>query len=399
MLHIDIPALSDFKTLAAVRGDVCVSIYLPTSPNPRDARANRIAFRDAAKDALVQLAEAGTDKRRRQSLDDRLGHFAGADDVNVQDLDHIRKLQHKKPNEFDAIWKQPAHGLGVLATPDELRAFRLSTSPKPRVEAGDRYHLTPLIRAMTSPISLFVLALAEESVRLIHVVANLPPAEVEIIHLPKRAERATHRPSIHVRAPRNRLQNLEGERILLEQFARQVDEAVRNAMASRAEPMVLAAAAPIASIFRSINSTANLVNDAALPDVAHQSDRQIADLALPILGQLYERDLKQMIARFDELKPNRATTDISYTAHAATAGAVDALMVDLDAVVPGMVSEFDGSVTYAVRDDAETYSVVDEIARRALSSGARVLGAKRDELPDRAPLAAILRYDFGTIAA
>jgi len=56
-------------------------------------------------------------------------------------------------------------------------------------------------------------------------------------------------------------------------------------------------------------------------------------------------------------------------------------------------------VTYAVRDDAETYSVVDEIARRALSSGARVLGAKRDELPDRAPLAAILRYDFGIIAA
>jgi hypothetical protein len=399
MLHIDIPALSDFKTLAAVRGGVCVSIYLPTSPNPEDARANRIAFRDAAKDALVQLAEAGTDKRRRQSLEDRLGHFAGTDDVNVQDLDHIRKLQHKKLNEFDAIWKQPAHGLGVLATPDELRAFRLPTSPKPRVEAGDRYHLTPLIRAMTSPTSLFVLALAEESVRLIHVVANLPPAEVEITHLPKRAERATHRPSIHVRAPRNRLQNLEGERILLEQFARQVDEAVRNAMAGRAEPMVLAAAEPIASIFRSINSTANLVNDAALPDVAHQSDRQIADLALPILDQLYERDLKQMIARFDELKPNCATTEISYMAHAATAGAVDALMVDLDAVVPGMVSELDGSVTYAVLDDAETYSVVDEIARRALSSGARVLGAKRDELPDRAPLAAILRYDFGTIAA
>ena len=59
--HIDIPTLSDFKTLAAVRGDACVSIYLPTSPHPNDAHANRIAFRDAAKDALAQLAEAGTD--------------------------------------------------------------------------------------------------------------------------------------------------------------------------------------------------------------------------------------------------------------------------------------------------------------------------------------------------
>ena len=230
MLHIDIPTLSDFKTLAAVRGDACVSIYLPTSPNPKDARANRIAFRDAAKDALVQLAEAGTDKRRRQSLDDRLGHFAGADDVNVQDLDHIRKLQHKKPNEFDAIWKQPAHGLGVLATPDELRAFRLPTSPKPRVEAGDRYHLTPLIRAMTSPTSLFVLALAEESVRLIHVVANLPPAEVEITHLPKRGKQVDARSLRSMCAARaTSCRSLEGGGCLLERVPRPVDEAVPEA--------------------------------------------------------------------------------------------------------------------------------------------------------------------------
>jgi hypothetical protein len=43
-----------------------------------------------------------------------------------------------------------------------------------------------------------------------------------------------------------------------------------------------------------------------------------------------------------------------------------------------LVSEVDGSVTYAASDDAEVYSVVDEIARRAL-------GARRDELPGRAP--------------
>lgn len=109
--------------------------------------------------------------------------------------------------------------------------------------------------------------------------------------------------------------------------------------------------------------------------------------------------LKDLIGRFDELKPRRATTDVSYAAHAATAGAVDSLLVDLDAVVPGLVSEVDGSVTYATNDDAETYSVVDEVARRALCTGARVLGAKRDDLPNRAPLVAILRYQFGVIAA
>ena len=102
-----------------------------------------------------------------------------------------------------------------------------------------------------------------------------------------------------------------------------------------------------------------------------------------------------MIARFEELKPRRATTDVSYAAHAATAGAIDELFVDLDAVIPGLVSDVDGSVAYAASDDTETYSVVDEVAKRALCTGARVLGARRRELPSNAPLVAILRYQFG----
>ena len=103
---------------------------------------------------------------------------------------------------------------------------------------------------------------------------------------------------------------------------------------------------------------------------------------------------RRVIARYDELKPRLATTDVSYAAHAATAGAIDQLLVDLDAVVPGLVSDLDGSVTYAASDDAETYSVVDEVTRRAPYTGARVMGARREELPDRAPLTAILRYAF-----
>jgi hypothetical protein len=76
------------------------------------------------------------------------------------------------------------------------------------------------------------------------------------------------------------------------------------------------------------------------------------------------------------LKPGRATTDLSHTAHAATIGAVEQLVVDFNAVVPGLVDDTDGSVTYSATDDAETYSVVDEVARRALLSDAR--GEERD---------------------
>jgi hypothetical protein len=119
---------------------------------------------------------------------------------------------------------------------------------------------------------------------------------------------------------------------------------------------------------------------------------QGADAVPPILNRLYSREIQAVTALYDELKPRHATTDVSYAVHAATAGAIDQLLVDLSSVVPGLVSDIHGSVTYSASDDAETYSVVDEVARRALCTGARVLGARRDDLPERAPLVAILRY-------
>ena len=393
MLHIDIPTLAEFKALAQIKGETCVSLYLPTSPLGGSARTNRTAFKDIAKEALSQLKEAGTDKKKISVFEERFEHLAGAEH-DVQDDDKIRKLQRAKPDPVESFWHYQANGLAVLATPSMMRTFRLPNRPRSLAEVADRFHLTPLIRAMTSPHDVFVLALAEESVRLIHAFANFPPERLQIPELPRNAEEATRRPSVHVRAPRGRLQNLEGEKVLLHQYARKVDQAVRSALAGQDKPLVLAAVEPLASIFRSVNTYPRLAAETIEGNPDLKTDAELEDVAIPILDRLYSHELKAVIALYDELKPRRATTDVSYAAHAATAGVIDQLLVDLDAVIPGLVSDIDGSVTYSASDDAETYSVVDEVARRALCTGARVLGARKEEMPERAPLAAILRYEF-----
>jgi hypothetical protein len=90
----------EFKALAAVRGDICVSLYMPTSPHPDHAHANRVAFKDLAKEAHA----IGRNRNRQtppEPLEQQFDHLVGPDEVNVQDLNHICKLQHKKPNEWD----------------------------------------------------------------------------------------------------------------------------------------------------------------------------------------------------------------------------------------------------------------------------------------------------------
>lgn len=393
MIRADIPGLQEFKALATARGGVFVSLYLPTSP--LHPEANRIAFKDLAKDAIAQLREAAVSECVIESFERQFGVLSGRIQESLDDNKY--RLNGADPlAPVEEFWKSQAHGLGVLVRSEtkSMQTYRLPIRPAPLAEVADRFHLAPLIRTITSPLEIFVLAVSAGGARLLHVVVNMPPARVPVPHLSDDPAETLGRPSIHVGAPRRRLQNREGEKILEAQYARTVDRAVREALAGRSTPMVLAAAEPMLGIFRAVNTYPHLIAEAIEGSPDHRSDAQLGDAALPILDRLYRNEVKDVLALYDELKPYRATSDVSRTAHAATAAAVDRLVVDLDRVIPGLVSDIDGSVTYSVSDDAETYSVLDEVARRALCTDARVLCARRAELPAGCALAAILRYPF-----
>lgn len=90
----------------------------------------------------------------------------------------------------------------------------------------------------------------------------------------------------------------------------------------------------------------------------------------------------------------RTTTDISHAACAATRGAVAVLLLDIDETIPGLIDE-EGRVELSETHSAMTYGVVDQIAARALLTGARVVGVRCGDIPGDGSLAAILRYPFG----
>ena len=88
----------------------------------------------------------------------------------------------------------------------------------------------------------------------------------------------------------------------------------------------------------------------------------------------------------------RASADIADVARAATFGLVDTALVDIDDSVPGYVDDETGAVTFDDAGDAVNYGVVDEIARRVWLNGGNVLAVRRDDIPGKGSVAAILRY-------
>lgn len=371
MFHVDLPTRDDVMALIAHRGKGSVSIYVETTPVTQEVGASRIAYANLARAAMAQLAETGLDKRAAARLAERL------DDLG----------------EDDAFWAEQAVSLAVLATPDSLRAFRLANRLSPMVQVSDRFHVKPLLRALIMPQDALVLALSENAVRLIEVTADLPPREIRVPGMPTDAASHAGKASLNDRSPTGRITGSEGKNLRLRQYARAVDAALRPLLAGRGVPLALAATNPIAEIFRTLCSAPDLLPEGVDVSPDRTPDHELAAAARPLLDAAHARRIAAFRALYAARDGDgRATADIAQAARAATFGAVSDLMVDIDAVAPGLVDEETGAVTVAESESAASYGVVDEIAGRALLSGARVLAVRAADMPTASPVAAVLRY-------
>ena len=385
MLYVDIPAPSDIAALATFRGEGCVSIYLRTTPVTPQAKGDPIELKNLARRAAEQLEAAGTDKRSCAAIAEQL------DDL-VDD------------HEF---WRFQAHSLAIFVTPQNLRTFRLPNALQPLVIVSDRFHVKPLLRSVSFPQSCYVLALAQKSVRVVEVSPDLPSTAIHVAGMPEDAGRAVQgagEASDWPRSPRPRLrasggaagggriQDAEGQKVLLRQFARQVDKALRPVVTGSGLPLVLAAAEPLASTYRSVNSYPHLAAAAIEGNPEAITEAQLGERARAVLDGIYHDELTAWRTLFEtRANQGRATTDIAQAARAATAGAIDSMLMDIDETLYGRIAE-DGAVVFAEQPTITNYDLVDEIATRVITTGGRVIGVRKAEIPRTAALAAILRY-------
>ena len=159
----------------------------------------------------------------------------------------------------DEFWRFQARSLAVLATPEETLTFRLPNALEPLSMAADRFFIKPLLRAITVPQSAYVLALAQGAVRLVEVSGDLPSVAVKVDGLPSDAASAVGKASINDRSASGRIHGAEGQKVRMRQYARQVDQALRDRLAGGETPLILAAAQPLDAIFRSVCTYPHLV--------------------------------------------------------------------------------------------------------------------------------------------
>ncbi len=371
MLYVDIPTQPEVRALVSARGEALISIYLKTTPETQHIDAARTRLKQLTSDAVAQLEAVGVAKRTIWPIEEQLHDLMDDDD----------------------FWRLQAESLAIFVTPETLRTFRLPNHLTETVQVADRFHLKPLLRAVSMPQHAFILALAENEVRVIELLGDQPAQEIRVPGLPKDAAAVAGTASVNSRNYSGRLGGGEGQKHHLRQYCRRIDEALRGLLSGRSEPLIIVATDPLLSIYRSINSYAHLAEAAIETSPVRIPPHDLGTEARKIVDQLNAESIADFARLYTEREnQGRATTQVAQAARAATFGAVDTLLVDMDSVMPGLVDEETGEIVIDKEDSAVSYGVVDEIAGRVLAHGGRVLAVRRNDIPQEAELAAVLRY-------
>jgi hypothetical protein len=371
MLHIDMPTEAVVRKLASHRERFSVSIYLQTSPIPNESDSARIELRNQVVVAADQLREGGASREAIEELEDAIADL-------IQDRQ---------------FWSYLSHTLVVFVTSGHVQTFRLPNRLPASVEVSDRLHIKPLVRAITFPQAGFVLALSQNAARLIELSAGEGAYTVDVADLPRDAASSVGLASISGRSPSGRIQGSEGLKVRLGQYSRAVDAAIRPIVSASGIPLILATTEPLTGIYRMFNNYPGLTEQTIDGNPDDASDEELAAKARSILDELYAADLAELsgeiTARFAQ---GRAVKDLSDIARAATFGAISTLVVDMDHSGSGVIDETTGAIAFDEADDATNYGIIDEIVRRALLSGARVLVVRAEDVPGGGPAAANVRF-------
>ena len=309
--------------------------------------------------------------------------------INKRRLADLQQQFQEATGPLDFCLTQ-AQSLALLATPDIYHIYRLANNLVNQLEIGDRFYLKPLFRALTFDQTAYILALSENEVKVIGLFREQDPEPLEVPGLPESAISALSLPSLTAshKGPENPVDGTE-RKMRLENYAKKVNEALTPLARSNEAPFILASTEPLASIFRS-QATIGLAEETIALGPDKIPDHELVKLARPILDDYYGRELDRVRDLFEQRSgQKRVALDGADVAKAATFGLVDLAMVDFDNVEPGVIDDL-GNIVFT--SEAGSYGLVDEIVKRSMENGARVIAVRDKDMVGDTGVAAILRY-------
>jgi hypothetical protein len=387
---MNIVARSDLRDLVGCQASPCVAIYQPAHRVGPDTRAydrqDVIRFKNLLRDAETRLTSGGARAREVEDL-----------------LEPARRLL-----DDPSFWRYQSDGLAVFVAPGMLRTFRVPFPFDELVVVAPRFHVKPLLALLTGDGLFYVLSLSQNEVRLFAGTRD-HLGEVELPEGPRSLAEAlrhddperqlqfhTGTPAGGDRRPaifHGHGTGIDDAKPNLLRFCQLVDRAVVRVIRDGSVPLILASVDYLAAIYRDANTHSALLQAGVAGNPDRLRPDELHARVWPLVEPHFRRDRAEAIARYRALKgTDRAAHEVAEVVLAARDGRVDVLFVAVGVRTWGTVDAEARAVQIGAEATGQNEDLLNLAAVDTLQRQGTVYALPPAEMPDEAPVAAVLRY-------
>ena len=356
MINYELPTTADLIRLGDPQSPA-LSIYISTSPTTEGRTLAATSAKSAVDSAIRSLKEAG----------------------------HSEKIQKQLRNQWASIaedhdlWGRLKNALVIFLSPKVAEEYVLPNSLDDRTTLGTHFDISQLVRAVTAPQQAHALTISSSAWALWQATETSRAAELELAgdHAADAAD-ATNRDTISGRQHKRRIVGDEGQKVLLEQYAKVVADAVRSELhrldPNALQPLFIFGNEPLVSMIQDQGLPWHQV---VVPGAADELKPDQVDAAIrQRIGAVASSLLNQRIGAIgDGFAAGLAVTDIAELGRATAAGAVKTLYYNLSTQLRGTFDEKTGDVS--LNDDGD--DLLSQMAVSILRSNGDVFAIRAEE--------------------
>jgi hypothetical protein len=376
---MDLFTRDDLKTLMAQQRTPAVSLFMPT-------------HRGGGPEHLIRW------KNHLAEAEDRLiATGMRAPDAKLL-LEPARQL-----TEDISFWKHQCDGLAYFLAPKFLRLYRLPMVFEDFVVVADHFHVTPLLPLLTGNGRFYVLALSQNSVRLLQGT-RYSVSEIGLRGVPRNlAEALVTHDSDEVLTFHGRRASggawgpiFAGHGVGIDDakddillYFQKIDRSLHGLLHAERRPLVLAAVDYLLPIYRQANTYPNLVKDGIQGNPDRLSTKELHEGAWGLVRPMFEAAEKQAGAQYRQLAgTGRTASELSEVLPAAYRGEVETLFIALGAQRWGRFDAGNGQMTEHNQPELGDEDLLNAAAMQTLLHGRTVYAVAPEQVPNGGALAA-----------
>jgi hypothetical protein len=366
---MDIISGETLRTLMNKQVGLCLSIYMPAIRKGAESQQqNQIRFRNLIRKSEEQLL---------------------ASDLRPSEVKYFMAPAQEIVGDAP-FWRNQGEGLALFLSPDVFRYYRLAYYFSELVVVSDRFHLRPLLPIIGSDMEFLILAISQRSVRLFDCTPHRI-SEVSLKGMPQNIDDALKLDTVE-----KHLQLHTGSidtKANIMQYFKIVDKKLREHVKDKRTPLVFAGVDYLFPLYRDANTCASLVEKPLAGNPEGLSSEELLELARPVVNILNEKKKADAVAQYrQKAGTGLASHDIREIVPASRHGRIGTLLMADGVHQWGAYDESTGKIYVSDELKPGYEDLLDRAAIQTILANGTVYGMKPDEMPEKAPLAAIFRY-------